>query len=188
MRTLKSLLVITVIIFFVVSCKLLCDKDDNYYIMPDSKKSLLNIINTLYFLDSVNNIIDTLIINVLNVELECQELREPFKCSWKECEEVQAAYYYRNSFSENTLIGSTIVVWNGNIHIEFDGFRGKISMHDDTIYSGGELETDNTFGNVYVIEDDDCKNDSIPEIVYFSYKYGIIRYKKCDGSVYELNL
>jgi hypothetical protein len=163
----KSLFILTVIVFFLFSC----EKDEYFYI-PKDKKPLLKTNDTVVFIDRKNQKLDSFLIN-LKYDFNVMDKR----------------YYYERLYYSYRKIGNPIsfknfyVELNNPISISIDGkyFPSYVKMDTISITINGV-----DYPSVFVKHAVHFP-DSLPNTVYYTYKNGIIRYGFPDGRYYELN-
>jgi len=167
----KYLLILISVVLILSSC----DKPV-YYDIPKREKPLLKDKDTVVFIDKENQMLDTFLI--------------------KRTDEYQIYdknYYYENILVWYKKMGKSTS--EKNIFIQ-QGTTTRISVDGNyfpTIYKPATHEYGNTiningidYQSVF-IQSTTSFPDSLPNTVYYSYKYGIIRYDFSDGRCYELN-
>jgi len=164
----KNIFVLTAILIFQFSC----DKEV-YFNIPKNEKIILKDKDTIVFIDQKYNKIDSFLIR------RTDDYRVSDKLYYQE--EIIVKYYSLNEFTsiEEFGFGQT-----QSINISFG------SYYFPSIFSSQkpiniDLNGVN-FESVFIMKGAYFP-DSIPNKVYYSNQYGIIRYDFSDGRCYELN-
>ncbi|HPS13457.1 MAG TPA: hypothetical protein PLB87_09280 [Prolixibacteraceae bacterium] len=168
----KQLLVATSILFLLFSCE-----KEVYHNIPKNEKPLLKDKDTVVFIDKENQMLDTFLI--------------------KRTDEYQIYdknYYYENILVWYKKMGESTSVKDFFIHQSLSTSISINGIYFPTIYKPTTHENDNTidinvnginYSSIFVFQASDFP-DSIPNTIYYSYQYGIIRYDFSDGRSYEL--
>jgi len=170
----KKLLVFTSLIFLLSAC----EQQIKYSDIPDNMKPLLVNNDTVYFLDSFNNRIDTFRLHV-----------------WQYYDVSDNLYYHDcidihySILNKSASLGLSIqqIVTSVNLSISGHYFSQSIGINDkntDNIKNNVSIHGV-IYPTVYVLQGYDFP-DSIPQKVYYTFKNGIIRYDYKDGRKYEL--
>jgi hypothetical protein len=163
----KSLFILTAVLFFLFSCE-----RDVYHNIPKNEKPLLKDNDTVVFIDRINNKLDSFLIR------RTDDYRVSDKRYYQE--EIIVKYHYLNESRSINEFGF--------------GQTGCTNINLTSYYFPSIYENDNTikiningidYQSVF-IQSTTSFPDSLPNTVYYSYKYGIIRYDYSDGRCYEL--
>jgi len=165
------------IILAVVSLLFSCEKDVYFYI-PKNENPLLKDSDTVVFIDRKNNYLDSFLIKRL----------ESYNVSDKRYYQEVITIQY-NKVNKSSSIAKILTEQMASTNIYIDGY------YFPTIYKPASHDYYNTininvsgvnYSTVFVLHNNSCP-DSIPNTVYYTHKYGIIRYDFSDGRYYELN-
>ena len=170
--TLKYL--IFLLIPFLSSCW-----EDHYDNIPEDKKPELVNNDTLVFVDSLTNTVDT------------------FQISFRNYYEMSDSKYYSEIIDLLYNSNNEIQEFNGfRIREHFKGVFVHIQAKDyDYIYFEENkpkpaqqdlLVRGVMYSNTYVLNQYQFETDTLPKTVFYSLKHGIIRYDYADGRKYEL--
>ncbi len=156
-----------------------CDPH-TYYYMPEENKPLLVNNDTVLFVDSLTQKIDTFNIKIFDdyfisdnrsfaeyIVIRC--FRQNKLKGFKE--------FYIFQPSETTVMVSVDSYNYSGIYLNID--QSYIIKNDITIK--GKI-----YPTVYVLKPSSNMPDTLPNVVYYTYKYGIVRYDYSDGRKYEL--
>jgi len=149
-----------------------------YYNIPEENKPLLTNKDTLFFIDSINNKIDSFYLT----------LYDHFDLRENSSEEIISLYYKKLNKSI-TLKNFHILQLTeyASISVNEYSFSKSINSSDNnSIILKKDLKIrDIIYPEVYWLTANDFP-DSIPNTVYYTFKYGIIRYEYKDGRKYEI--
>jgi hypothetical protein len=167
----KNIFILIGIVLFLSSC----DKPV-YHNIPKNEKPLLKDKDTVVFIERKNQILDTFLI--------------------KRTDEYQIYdknYYYENIVVWYKKMGKSTTLKDFIIHQSLSTSISINGIYFPTIYQSATNENENTidvgginYSSVLVFQASDFP-DSIPNSIYYSHQYGIIRYDYSDGRCYELN-
>jgi len=155
-----------------------CVERTTYYNIPEENKPLLTNKDTLFFIDSINNKIDSFYLT----------LYDHFDLREHSSEEIISLYYKKLNKS-STLKNFHILQLTEYASIsvnEYSFSRSINSIDNNSIILKKDLKIRGiTYPEVYWLTAYDFP-DSISNTVYYTFKYGIIRYEYKDGRKYEI--
>ena len=164
-----------------VSCNFLTIPmtEDVTYAFTSDKKPETRTNDTIYFKDSGKNLKDTFLLDVF-VHSHVNDNVTYYK----------ASYYYmvlnRNRRYRDIYVNISSIDYNKSFFFEQYTQDVPTSFEKKNTITSFVLN-DQTYSSVDVFSNRDSTNaDFIPNIIYFSCKYGILRYEYLDGRVYEL--
>jgi hypothetical protein len=164
----KNIFILISIVLFLSSC----DKPI-YHNIPKNEKPLLKDKDTVVFIDRINNKSDSFLIR------RTDDYRVSDKRFYQE--EIIVKYHYLNesrSINEFGFVQTSCT----NINIT-SYYLPSINENDNTI----NINVNGIDYQSIFVQSTTSFPDSLPSTVYYSYKYGIIRYDYSDGRYYELN-
>jgi hypothetical protein len=168
----KKLLIFISVIFCFFSCN-----QDKYYNIPNDMKPLYGNNDTICFLDSANNRIDSFQIDLrqyyLGRENAYAEEIETHYLILNKHASVKGLYIEQGSMGAGLSIASHYFPRGIRIDENNDIVKSNVSIHG-VIYP-----------TVYVLHAYDFP-DSIPNTVYYTFQHGIIRYDYSDQRKYEI--
>ena len=169
------------LILILVSCDFIPipQTKDVTYTYSDDKKPELKINDTIYLKNTINNQKDTFLLDVFSHSKVNDNVSYD-----------QATFYYTllngDSIYTDIKVNFTNITYSAGITFwKNSQFISTSFSKNRTITYGGL--NGQTYSSVDVFSKSNSKNtDFIPDTIYFSYKYGILRYEYLDGRVYEL--
>jgi hypothetical protein len=155
-------------LFLLSSCNQIID-----YNIPEDQLPIYNTNDTVFFKDNINNHIDTFLIDLLE-------------------------YHRASDYSSYQHIDVYYNLLKGIVKHEFmytDQSNGGISVSIHNSSFSSSTYSVNTISN-YILNGTNYSSvkiayekyipDTIPNTIYFGYKYCILRYEYKDGRIYEL--
>ncbi len=140
-------------------------------------KTLLQNNDTLFFKDIINNKVDSFYLKTSSFV----ETRE------NSSEEHNTIFY--NIYNNATFSGFTLRQASKfySIYIERKSNKNSLkTFASDTLNLFVLSNNEMSFRDVLVLKSNSDLQDSLPNTVYFTFKYGIVRYEYKDGRKYEI--
>jgi len=162
----KKLIVFISVIVLFFSCNKV-----HYYYIPEDEKPLLVNNDTICFLDSANNRIDTTCVNILHYYDASEELAY-------EIIEVHYNILNKHASIKYLDISQSVIVSVISINYHYFAINTPIIKNNLSIH--GII-----YPKVYVFQEFGFP-DSIPSTVYYTFQHGIIRYDYSKSRHYEI--
>ena len=153
--------------------------EDHYDNIPENKKPELTNNDTLVFMDSLTNTVDT------------------FQISFRNYYEMSDSKYYSEIIDLHYICTNHIKVISGfwiRQHFKAAFVHNHTKTYDPIYFEENKpkpaqqdlLVRGVMYPNIYVLNQYRFETDTLPKTVYYSLKHGIIRYDYADGRKYEL--
>ncbi len=160
------------LIFFVLVCGVMSACSEYvYFDLPKDKVPLLKNNDIVYFQDSASSKIDTFRVNVVNYRQITTE--------YGSFEHIDIYYNLLNKKTNVFLLRISTTWVYGNY-----GFVDNYSLYVLNNYTINGVTYPTVYKGYY--ENVDYNAETIPNLEYYNYKNGIIRYEYKDGRVYNL--
>ena len=155
-----------------------CIESHIYYNIPENMKTLLQNNDTLYFKDTINNKVDSFYLKTFYY-IESRE----------NSSQEHNSIFYNIYNKKTTFSGFRIRQASKFYSIYIEGKSNKNSLEayvSDTLNLYVLSNKKMSFHDVLVLKSNSDMPDSLPNKVYYTYKYGIVRYEYKDGRKYEI--
>ena len=169
----KKLIILLTVAFFLLSCV-----RETHNTIPEDMKPLLVNNDTICFLDSVKNRIDTF----------CVTLSDDYTVSNGNTYDENIHINYKIINKRASFYSIAILQWsNSMLNVSVTDFRKRIFFSTD---QNDSIKTNiNIHGIIYPtvrVFSDRNLSDSIPSTIYYSLQHGIIRYDNLKGRQYKI--
>jgi len=162
----NTITVLSIVLFLFIACD-----GTTYYYIPDDKKPLLVNIDTLCYLDSLKNNIDSFKISVAKSFQSDEEIRvETIIINYTL---INMKNNSKNFYTHQTISPPIVGSMGYSYNRDANSLQSNVSIRG-IIYP-----------SVYVMKSSYSSPDTLPNAIYYTYKYGIVRYDYADGRKYE---
>ena len=167
------------LIFLLLSVLTSCWERELPDIIPEIYKPELNNNDTLFFRDSLNNKVDTFLIDLSYLQLDSdgynysEHLRMNYNMLNKH---ITIKRFWISQGSKAVTVSLDKYYYD---RIEYTVVQSNLTKHN--MFVRGVLYPD-----TYDLKQYHFETDTLPKTVYYTLKHGIIRYDYADGRKYEL--